>query len=326
MNTFPDTAPPASEHGVMEVQAPKKTDAASPFRYPGGKAFLERFLEQEVKSLTGPVRHYVEPFAGGAGAALNMLKSGAVQMVHLNDLDVRVYSAWRAVLEETERFADRIMSVNVDIETWQWAREQMDKTSSYSFDLGFATFFVNRTSRAGILMGSGPIGGYKQDGIWKIGARFYRETLVRRVKWIGTQAPNIRLSNATALTFLSEMAEALPKVSTYYFIDPPYVRAGARLYLNAMGQLDHQALANFIDSHVLENWSITYDYHPDVRQLYKCHQVRSLSVAYSLGRRRKETEVLITPLHRSLELGEDNRTRPAYGAETKLGDGGLQVL
>lgn len=278
----------------VDVKPPRKVDAKSPFRYPGGKAAIQAFLESEICQLVGETRHYVEPFAGGAGAALGLLSAGIVQKIHLNDLDIRIYSSWRAMLEETERFVDRLQNVCVDLETWKWAQTVMREADRYSFDLGFATFFINRTSRAGILSGSGPIGGYLQEGTWRMDARFYRETLIDRVKYVGDHASQIDLDCSPALQFLRTKSNLLPDNSTYYFIDPPYVRAGARLYLNAMSNKDHVELASFIGGSHLLNWSVTYDDHPDVRELYQNHRIRKLIVAYSLGKPRREGEVLIT--------------------------------
>lgn len=282
-------------HLGVAYKAPRRTDAISPFRYPGGKGFLLSFLAEETSRLNGLNKHYVEPFAGGAGAALSLLKKGFVQEVHLNDFDLRVYSAWRAMLEETDRFVERIQSVDVSLDTWAWSRSQLESPKEYSFELGFAAFFVNRTSRAGILMGSGPIGGYGQTGKWKMDARFYRKTLADRVRWIGDHKASISVTHQRATDFLRKKAVELPREATYYFIDPPYVRAGARLYLNAMSLLDHAALASLVDKSTFAHWSMTYDDHPEIRRLYKSQKIRSLSVAYSLGRRRTENEVLITP-------------------------------
>ncbi len=73
---------------------PSVGNAASPFRYPGGKGFLTPFLASEIKSRFGETRpHYAEPYCGGAWAALNLLVGGVVDQLFLNDFDQRIYSA-----------------------------------------------------------------------------------------------------------------------------------------------------------------------------------------------------------------------------------------
>ena len=182
--------------GRNEYTRPRSTLAASPFRYPGGKGFLTHFLAKRIEETESIINTYLEPYAGGAGAALNLLHSGCVDFIKLNDLDIRIYSAWRAILGENERFIEEIENSPVDLNTWRKYREIVDNPSpSYSFELGFATYFINRTSRAGIISGSGPIGGYKQEGKWTVDARYYKTTMTKRCKWIGQNADKIELSN-----------------------------------------------------------------------------------------------------------------------------------
>lgn len=279
---------PSSAHSGSSLRS------VSPFRYPGGKAFLYKYLVQRLERLTSPERLYAEPFCGGAGAAVILLKLGAVSHLHLNDVDPRVYSAWKAILEETDRFVDAIYSTPVNLESWYDARAVVQEASRYTFELGFSTFFLNRTSRSGIVSGAGPIGGYDQRGNWKLDARFNRESLSDRVKWLGSVKDAITLTGEDALTFLSRSSTRLPLDRTLFFVDPPYVTAGGRLYLNAMDSGKHVALSDMLQNGMLPHWVLTYDDHPLIRQLYAKHTINELAVTYSLQLKRKEREVLIT--------------------------------
>jgi DNA adenine methylase len=268
----------------------------SPFRYPGGKAFLSAFLSERIPVVAGE-RHYAEPFCGGAGAALILLKSGKVQHLHLNDADVRIYSAWRAMLHETDRFVDRLLNTSVDMPEWYKASDLVKSGtgSSYDFDIGFATFFLNRTSRSGIIVGAGPIGGYNQTGKWKIDARFNPYNLAERVRWIGSASSQISLTNEDALTFLHRSIDRTPLERTLFFVDPPYVQAGGRLYLNAMNEGKHIALSDILQESRIKHWVLTYDDHPLIRSIYREQKIENLAVTYSLQNKRKENEVLIQP-------------------------------
>lgn len=265
----------------------------SPFRYPGGKAFLYKYLLGRIRALPVGSRHYAEPFCGGAGAAVILLKLDAVDKIHLNDADSKVYSAWRSILEEPDRFAKAILETPVDLETWHASRGIVEGASEPSFELGFATFFLNRTSRSGIVIGAGPIGGYDQGGRWKIDARFNREALAERVRWLGSMRNRITLTQEDALTFLSRSADRLQLNKTLFFVDPPYVTAGGRLYLNAMSEGKHIALSDMLQDGILPHWVLTYDDHPLIRSLYTKQKIKDLSVTYSLQNKRKEREILI---------------------------------
>ena len=137
----------------------------SPLRYPGGKAALAAFLARaiELNGLAGC--SYFEPFAGGAGAALRLLKAEVVSEIHLNDWDPCIAAFWNAALTESERFAAAIQSVPLNIS--EWRRQQSIYAgggNGNAFELGFATFYLNRCNRSGMLSGAGPIGGYEQTG------------------------------------------------------------------------------------------------------------------------------------------------------------------
>lgn len=268
--------------------------SVSPFRYPGGKAFLYKYLVQRLERLAPGERLYAEPFCGGAGAAVILLKLGVVSHLHLNDVDPRVYSAWRAIFEDTDRFVEAILTTAIDLDSWYAARDVVQAADKYTFELGFSAFFLNRTSRSGIISGAGPIGGYDQRGNWKINARFNREALSERVKWLGSMRDAITLTNEDALTFLSRSGDRLPLNRTLFFVDPPYVAAGGRLYLNAMDNGKHVALSDLLQGGTLPHWVLTYDDHPLIRQLYAKQTIDDLAVSYSLQSKRKEREVLIT--------------------------------
>lgn len=275
-------------------------NAASPFRYPGGKAFLSEYLISRLPSRDEANDHIsmVEPFCGGAGASLNLLADDHVGFLHLNDADLRIYSAWYAMLNDSDRFINALLSTPLTMEEWYAQRKIATANSynSYSFELAFASFYMNRTTRSGIIERAGPIGGYDQTGNWKINARFNREKLASQVEWIASMADKIHLTNLDALTFIEKTRNYLIMKNTLYFIDPPYVQAGSRLYYNGMTEAKHIALSDILNSGKIPNWILTYDDDTLIRELYQNQNVSKISVNYSLQSKRKENELLITPL------------------------------
>ncbi len=271
--------------------------AMSPFRYPGGKAFFADELRLAVEQLPGGITAYLEPYAGGAGAAIRLLGINAVDTVYLNDADVRVYEAWRAMTHENQRFLEAVQSTPIDLDTWWVHKRIVDDPSLASdrFALGFATFFLNRTNRSGIVRGAGPIGGYKQEGEWKLDVRFNRAAIVERVSWIGKNADRIVLSNSDGLAFVKETSGKVDLNRSLYFIDPPYVAAGSRLYLNGMQERDHRLLGAYMCSGIIPHWIVTYDDHVLIREAYKGACIERLEVLYSLQNKRLEGEILVTP-------------------------------
>ena len=147
----------------------------SPLRYPGGKSKLAPFVSLAIKkaNLQNPV--YIEPFAGGAGTALELLFNGIVDEIVINDYDKAIYSMWRAILTNTRKFIYFIE--NTPLNDVEWRKQKKIYTTQnkkYSIELGFATFYLNRTNRSGILS-AGPIGGHNQTGNYLIDARFNKK-------------------------------------------------------------------------------------------------------------------------------------------------------
>ena len=270
----------------------------SPFRYPGGKAVMLPEIHAAICSSPNSISTYAEPFAGGAGAAIELLALGHVQKIVLNDADERIVAAWRAMLDESSRFIDRIRSIDLTIDTWRAMNQivKYPKLANSNFDLGFATFFMNRTNRSGIVVGAGPIGGYEQSGEWKLGARFYRDTIAARIEWLAHHRTKIAITNLDGIEFLRSFRAERAR-STFFFIDPPYVRAGSRLYLDAMNEKKHRKLAAAIrNKPSLMNWLMTYDDHPLIHEIYSYAQTDEFAIRYSLQKRGKTKEIVIRPV------------------------------
>ena len=286
----------------------------SPLRYPGGKASLAPYLAKTIamNGLSGCA--YYEPFAGGAGAALRLLREGTVSRVHINDLDPRIAAFWRAAVGQSERFAEAIMSVELNVREWKRQREvYVRNDSSKPFELGFATFYLNRCNRSGVLFGAAPIGGYEQAGKWKLGARFYRKSLAERVLDLGRRAAQIHISSTDAGRFLVEkLPRARGRASIFAYLDPPYWEKGGRLYFNSYSPKDHNALARYMQRQRALKWVASYDDAQEIREMYASSSISPLSLRYSLCRVGRAREILITPEHLQLPAPEHREDAQAW--------------
>jgi DNA adenine methylase len=273
----------------------------SPLRYPGGKASLSRFLMDviDLNDLRGHV--YFEPYAGGAGAALTLLRDEVVSRILINDADKRVFAFWQSALNQTERFVSKVLSVPLTIDEWHKQRDVcMAPAANSLFDVGFAAFYMNRCNRSGVLTGAGPIGGYKQAGKWKLGVRFNRESLAERLLALEHTKSLIKVTNLDAIEFLIKyLPVGRGRAKTLVYLDPPYVSNGQRLYLNSYCQSDHVKVARYLGRQSILPWIMSYDDTELVRDLYACHQVSFLPIRYSLQEKRSTKELVIAP-HRVL--------------------------
>lgn len=263
----------------------------SPLRYPGGKGKLEPLMEILIKQTGHTGGIYIEPFAGGAGIALELLEKDIVKEIVINDLDKGIYSFWKAILTETDRFINDIRNVALTIDEWNRQRAIIENCSRYSYDLGFATFFLNRTNRSGIIKG-GVIGGTEQSGNWKIDARFNRDALIERIIKIANHKKNIHVYNKDVGSFVKNY---LPKYeqNAFVYFDPPYFGKGRQLYLNFFSYDDHVRIARMIDNQVNCDWVITYDDVQEIADIYQNHILRRFDLNYSAAVKRKASEIII---------------------------------
>lgn len=264
----------------------------SPLRYPGGKAKLAPFMAYMTEKLHHIDGIYIEPFAGGAGIAVELLERGIVQSIVLNDFDKGIYSFWRAILTETDRFIEDLYDVPLTMDEWRRQHQIcLINNKRYSYQLGFATFYMNRTNRSGIIKG-GVIGGVKQDGKWKLDARFHREHLAERILSIAKRKKNITIYNKDVRSFITRYLPQYQNNSLVYF-DPPYFQKGKQLYLNFFNTDDHVKIKESIIEHVNCNWIITYDNAPEIQQLYADQEIKCYDLDYSASTRKKASELII---------------------------------
>lgn len=264
----------------------------SPLRYPGGKGKLAPYLS-EIITLNGlGMGHYAEPFAGGAAVALDLLFSERVRHIHINDIDPCIYAFWHSVVHDMEAMIERIKVADISIETWLAARETKRKAGSQDLlDLGFATFFLSRTNRSGILNG-GVIGGLAQEGAWKIDCRFNKEELISRIRRIGFYRSRISVCNMDASLFLSDYVPDIVG-SKFLYIDPPYYVKGALLYQNHYKHDDHLELAKLVANLEKCRWIVSYDNVEPIAEMYSSFDQEIFSIDYTARTYAKGTEIMV---------------------------------
>ena len=255
-----------------------QTGRYSPLRYPGGKGKIAKFVRTIIRANNLSDGRYVEPYAGGAAVAWELLLTGVVGCVAINDISRPVFAFWNSVLNDTENLCRLISDRPITVAEWDAQKEIFRRhEEANDLELGFAFFFLNRTNRSGILNG-GIIGGRGQAGDWKIDARFNKDELISRIRKIAAFRSRIELTRRDAVEMLSTKVRKW-KGKTLLYIDPPYFEKGRFLYHDAYQQKDHKALASFIQSLKCVNWIVSYD---DVRPIHEMYD-KSAWLRYTLS-------------------------------------------
>jgi DNA adenine methylase len=265
-------------------------DIDSPLRYPGGKSLFYSYVKELIICNDLQNETYVEPFAGGAGLALKLLLNNDIKRIVINDFDPAIYSFWYSILYHADAFCNLIDDVTITREEW---KRQHDIYMEHNLDdrlkLGFATFFLNRTNVSGVITG-GIIGGQKQQGNYKIDARFNKKSLISKIRKVAERREQIVLLNQDAKELIKP--QQLRKFYKIFLnLDPPYVKKGAQLYKNAFREADHRELFSLI-SHCKRNWIVTYDICPLIANLYHSYRSSYLDVTYSIQSNKKAQEYI----------------------------------
>ena len=263
----------------------------SPLRYPGGKNKLARFIATLCEK-NDVSEHYVEPYAGGASIALYLLFNMYVKEISINDQDRAIYAFWHSVLNHTNKFCNRIKKTEVNLENWyKYKKIQNNKKTVPLFELGFATFFLNRTNRSGIIDG-GMIGGKDQTGRYTIDCRFNKDDLIERIRHIKQHRNSIHISNLDAMNLIKKIQKKSKKENTIFYFDPPYYIKGHLLYMDHYAKDDHKKVAEKIRKIKNAKWVVSYDNTPEIKKLYSGCKKKEYSLIHTANKIRHGKEVL----------------------------------
>jgi DNA adenine methylase len=255
--------------GTPKKRVCNNDDLQSPLRYPGGKRQLVPFFIDILKiNGLAPLELFVEPFTGGAAVSLHLLASGAADKIILAERDPLLYAFWQRACYHTDVLVDDVLNAEVTLEEWHRLRENPGRSLR---EMAYACLFLNRTSYSGILHGrAGPIGGQRQLSSYKIDCRFPRLELAERIRRIGKLTDEGRVLRVMPHDFevsVWEIEDSFRHLERLYYLDPPFYDKGSRLYRLPFGPSDHARLARLLVGFG-RPWVLSYDYHPEIVELY----------------------------------------------------------
>lgn len=256
----------------------------SPFRYPGGKSWLSPIVRQWLKQ---PTRRLVEPFAGGGNITLLALSERMVDRATMVELDTHVSAVWQSVLNgQAEWLSKRIESFKLTKGSVALTIHRRPRSLRQK---AWVTLVRNRVNYGGLLTACA---GLLKDGENGKGlqSRWYPQTLASRIRSINKLKRRINFISGDGLEWLEKQRVQIDGVQTAYFIDPPYLIAGKRLY--AENKLDHRRLfeiASKLEGRVL----MTYDDTAEIRALAREFSFKFRSVRMLSRQHQTKTELLI---------------------------------
>lgn len=287
---------------ALRVQPTRSQPLLSPLRYPGGKRRLVPFIAETLKLNGFHPLLFVEPFAGGASVAFQLLSDGVVERIGLIDRDPLVAAFWNTVLSDAEWLVKQVETLEVTLAQWEAFKQTTPQSRRQK---ALTCLFLNRTSFSGIMApGAGPIGGYDQASEYNIDCRFPRKTLIKRIQHI--HALRDRVAFVWNITWASGMSRikgmqqrgTLPP-DVFYYCDPPFFNEAHRLYTYYFRTRDHRNLRDALLAETAP-WILSYDSVDEVERLYgEGCSPSHIDVLYSAGKyagSRMAKEAVVTNL------------------------------
>ena len=240
----------------------------SPFRYPGGKTWFVPYIRKWLKTFSEDIE-LIEPFAGGGIVGLTAAFENLAKNIVMVEKDEDIAAVWRTILGGHGRWlAEQITSFEI---TPKNVKAVLNSHPTSLRERAFITILKNRLHHGGILAhGAGLIkNGENGKGLR---SRWYPATLKKRIVDINVVRSKIKFIQGNGLEIIEKN---LDRNDVVFFIDPPYTKAGRRLY--KYHEIDHEKLFELVE-HINGDFLITYDDAPEIEALalQRCFKVEKV--------------------------------------------------
>jgi DNA adenine methylase len=268
VSALPTSVPPTSAGDADLTVFERGRTILSPLRYPGGKRRLVPYVAAALRANRKRPELMVEPFAGGATVALELLDFGFVERIALGDRDPYIVAFWQTVFEDANWLCEQVADVPLNLATW----ERMKTTRFTSRrSRALACLYLNRTSFNGALhRRAGPIGGKSQTSDYGIGCRFPRERLAYRIRACAALADRVELITCDDAMNVVKATRQLARRNSwgvFFYLDPPFWAKSQYLYRRTFTRAMHTRLAESL-RWVEDPYLLSYDPAPEIAALY----------------------------------------------------------
>lgn len=256
----------------------------SPFRYAGGKTWLVPRIREWLSVFGGLDKELIETFTGGGIVTLTAVMENLVGRATMIELDEDVAAVWETILGgEAEWLSNEIERFNL---TQENVNSILSESPQSVRERALATIVKNRVTRGGILAPG--VGFVKHGENGKgLASRWYPKTLKKRILAIDQVRHRIKFIQGDAIPFLKKHAN---REDLVFFIDPPYIKAGRRLY--KYSDIDHDLLFK-LASNLSGNFLMTYDNEEEIRALAQEYGFQARTVPMRNTHLAEKLELLI---------------------------------
>ena len=275
---------PDNSRVVTNVPNVASVPQRSPFRYPGGKTWLVPTIRQWLGAIQPEV--LIEPFVGGGIVSLTAVMENLVGRAIIIEKDEGVAAVWKTILDgNAEWLANRIVQFELTASNVQ---KELERDVTEVREVAFTTILRNRCFHGGILADGAGLMKQGENGKG-ISSRWYPGTLRKRILAIAHYRDRIQFIEGDGF---SHIAANKAGTNIAFFIDPPYTKAGKRLY--RYSQVDHSQLFGLTSS-VAGDFLMTYDNAEEIHVLANQYQFETRAIAMKNTHNARQTELLIGP-------------------------------
>jgi len=250
----------------------------SPLRYPGGKSKALKWIVPLIPYFD----ELREPFVGGGSVFVVTKQLFPSKKFWINDLNQDLYSFWKVVRDDIKKLVIDISKLKNDTSDGKFLHKHYTKSTVKfnEFEKAVRFFVLNRIT----FSGTADSGGFSKAAFEK---RFTKSSIDRLNDLGKIVTPDVRITNIDYEELVNKPGE-----NVFIFLDPPYLTAEKSMLYGKNGNLhrgfDHQRFANVMKN-CQHKWLITYDDHPEIRNLFKFANIIEWEMQYGMNNYKKTT-------------------------------------
>lgn len=254
----------------------KDITTKSVLRYPGGKTRAVKILQEYIPSTIQSVQ---APFLGGGSFELYLTSQGI--RVQSYDNFSQLTTFWNELLTRPETLADVLQKClnTIDKETFTATQQRLIQQSGSSMEIARDFYIVNRCSFSGATLS----GGYSSSAA----TQRFTQSSIDRIRNFHNDL--LQVQHGDALEVIPDAQEDM------LFLDPPYLLEESSLY-GVRGDkhkdFDHETFFQAVQESG-KPFLLTYNNHPDIRELWKEYQQVETSWSYGMNASKKSSELII---------------------------------